>query len=182
MHPLPLPFRSWQPWSLLPELFEVSCYLEQILQNAFESTVGEGTTETFTDANCAQRHSKEAVGVRKGHNRLLSHLLQGYDGGQEKKKKTTVGSHTPISLHSHQSNQLPASSFTVPYQTMSCIKYLNGEKLVVQAALAAYQLATCSPWRYYQWLESPEKFRAGLRQEDKEGNCFLSFPFALYLL
>lgn len=64
---------------------------------------------------------------------------------KKKKKKTTVGSHTPTSLHSHQSNQLPASSFTVPYQTMSCIKYLNGEKLVVQAALAAYQLATCSP-------------------------------------
>lgn len=68
----------------LPEPFEVSCYLEQILQNAFESRVGEGTTATSTDTHSAHRYRREAVGVSKGHNRLLSHLLQACEGGREK--------------------------------------------------------------------------------------------------
>lgn len=43
----------------LPEPFEVSCYLEQILQNAFESRVGEGTTATSTDTDSTHRHRKD---------------------------------------------------------------------------------------------------------------------------
>lgn len=63
----------------LPEPFEVSCYLEQILQNASESRVGEGTTASSRDIDSAHRHRREPVWVRKGH-KFLSHLLQASEG------------------------------------------------------------------------------------------------------
>lgn len=63
----------------LPEPFEVSCYLEQILQNAFESREGEGTTASSRDMDSAHRLRREAVWVRKRH-KLLSHLLQACEG------------------------------------------------------------------------------------------------------
>lgn len=76
----------------LPEPFEVSCYLEQILQNAFESREGEGTTASSRDMDSAHRLRREAVWVRKGHE-PRSHLLQDCEG--EEGNNFWGGSHAP---------------------------------------------------------------------------------------
>lgn len=124
----------------LPEPFEVSCYLEQILQKAFERRVGEGTTATSTDTDRTHRHGREAVGVRKERSRLLSHLLQACEGGGE---NNCCGLSQPPFPISHISFQLTCP--IGPFRTTSCIKHLSQERLVRQAAPAVCQLGTCSP-------------------------------------
>jgi len=114
----------------LPEPFEVSCYLEQILQNAIESRVGEGTTATSTDADSARRHSEER---QWGFGRHITDCCPTcYKPVKVEEKTTVVGSHGP-----------PSSS--VIFQTTSCIQHPSEERLVRQAAPAVCQLEMCSP-------------------------------------
>lgn len=112
MHPLPCPSGAGGPDPPLLELFEVSCYLEQILQNAFESRVGEGTAETSTDTKCAQRHGREQWGL----GRDIIDSCSTCHKPMMVEEKTAVGSHTPTFPHLHQSNQLPTNS---SYQPLS---------------------------------------------------------------
>lgn len=94
----------------LPEPFEVFCYLEQILQNAFESREGEGTTANSRDMDRAHRLWREAVWVIKGQISCPTC----YKPVKVKKETTVVGSHapTPPPLLQHQSlvEQHPAKS------------------------------------------------------------------------
>lgn len=152
----------------LPEPFEVSCYLEQILQNAFESRVGEGTTATSTDTNSTHRHGRETVGVRKGHNRPLSQLPQACEGGGE---NNCCGLSRPLFPIIQISFQLTCP--TGPFQMMSCIKHPSG--------WSGRQPLQCASWGHGASEDAvsgqtPQKFHAEIRQEEKEGNSFLPFP------
>lgn len=174
MHPLPCPSGAGGPDPPLLELFEVSCYLEQILQNAFESRVGEGTAETSTDTKCTQRHGREQWGL----GRDIIDSCSTCHKPMMVEEKTALGSHTRTFPHLHQSNQLPTNS---SYQPLSD-KVLSKAGLGRQAALAACQLGTCSPLGCCQRAKSPKKFQAGIRQENKGESSFLPFFPALQLL
>lgn len=77
----------------LPEPFEVSCYLEQILQNAFESRVGEGTTATSTDTDSTLTDMGERR-WRLGRN-IIDPCPTCHKPVNVEEKTTAMGSHSP---------------------------------------------------------------------------------------
>lgn len=94
----------------LPEPFEVFCYLEQILQNAFESREGEGTTASSRDMDSAHRLRREAVWVRKGHE-PRSHLLRDCEGEEGNNFwGVSCPNTTPLLQHGSLVGQHPAKS------------------------------------------------------------------------